>query len=126
MRPCIGVADDLLGWNLQLHPLVNEQFLIRHHLVTFQLCQGTALCIRCISKCPGPDVQLGLQPEAVSGLQVGERGWDAGSLSSDFTHYIPGTQDEPLGFASLASAARLMDEILTPIPIDLKSLKPQS
>jgi len=41
---------------------------------------------------------------------------------------IPGTQDEPLGFAvtcpalwrSLASAARLMDEILTPIPIDLK------
>jgi len=33
---------------------------------------------------------------------------------------IPGTQDEPLGFASLASAARLMDDILTPIPIDLK------
>ena len=39
---------------------------------------------------------------------------------------IPGTQDEPLGFAvtcralwrSLASAARLMDDILTPIPID--------
>jgi len=36
---------------------------------------------------------------------------------------IPGTQDEPLGFASLASAARLMDEILTPIPIDLRDLK---
>jgi hypothetical protein len=31
--------------------------------------------------------------------------------------YIPGTQDE---------AARLMDEILTPIPIDLKSLNPKS
>jgi hypothetical protein len=38
---------------------------------------------------------------------------------------IPGTQDEPLGFAvtcralwrSLASAARVMDEILTPISI---------
>jgi len=40
-----------------------------------------------------------------------------------YAHYvrdIPGTQDEPLGFASLASAARLMDDILTPIPIDLK------
>jgi hypothetical protein len=36
-----------------------------------------------------------------------------------YAHYIPGTQNEPLGFASLASAARLMDEILTPIPIDL-------
>jgi hypothetical protein len=43
---------------------------------------------------------------------------------------IPGTQDEPLGFAvtclalwrSLASAARLMDEILTPNPIDLRDL----
>ena len=30
---------------------------------------------------------------------------------------IPGTQ---------VDAARLMDEILTPIPIDLKSLKPKS
>jgi hypothetical protein len=29
------------------------------------------------------------------------------------THHIPGTQDE---------AARLMDEILTPIPIDLRDL----
>jgi hypothetical protein len=36
---------------------------------------------------------------------------------------IPGTQDEPLGFASLASAARLMDDILTPIPIDLRNLR---
>jgi hypothetical protein len=33
------------------------------------------------------------------------------------SHYIPGTQDE---------AARLMDDILTPIPIDLKSLNPKS
>jgi integrase len=41
-----------------------------------------------------------------------------------FLHNIPRIQDEPLGFASLASAARLMDEILTPIPIDLKSPKP--
>jgi hypothetical protein len=52
---------------------------------------------------------------------------DAGSLPGDlktrnahlarFTrlaHYIPGTQDE---------AARLMDEILTPIPIDLRNLR---
>jgi hypothetical protein len=35
-------------------------------------------------------------------------------------------QDEPLGFASLASAARVMDDILNPIPIDLKSLNPKS
>jgi hypothetical protein len=34
-------------------------------------------------------------------------------LLTAYAHYIPGTQDE---------AARLMDEILTPIPIDLKSL----
>jgi hypothetical protein len=42
-----------------------------------------------------------------------------GNLKTSYAHSIPGTQDEPLGFASLASAARLMDEILTPIPIDL-------
>jgi len=41
---------------------------------------------------------------------------DAGSLPGDFIHYIPGTQDE---------AARLMDEILTPLLIDLKSLNPK-
>jgi hypothetical protein len=70
------------------------------------------------------------------------RGWDAGSLPgvlktryanlARYAHLarhsrcarnIPGTQDEPLGFASLASAARLMDEILTPIPIDLGNLR---
>jgi len=42
-----------------------------------------------------------------------------------YAHYvrdIPGTQEEPLSFASLASAARVMDDILTPIPIDLKVL----
>ena len=66
------------------------------------------------------------------------RGWDARSLPGDlktryahlarfarYAHYvrdIPGTQDEPLGFASLASAARVMDDILTPIPIDLRDL----
>ena len=36
---------------------------------------------------------------------------------------IPGTRVEPLGFASLASAARVMDEILTPIPIELMDPK---
>jgi hypothetical protein len=40
-------------------------------------------------------------------------------LMTTYAHYIPGTQDEPLDFASLASAARLMEEILTLIPIDL-------
>jgi len=34
-------------------------------------------------------------------------------LLTTYAHYIPGTQDE---------AARLMDEILTPIPIDFRDL----
>jgi hypothetical protein len=34
-------------------------------------------------------------------------------LMTTYAHYIPGTQNE---------AARLMDEILTPIPIDLRDL----
>jgi hypothetical protein len=46
-----------------------------------------------------------------------DHGRDARSLPSDlktrYAHYIPGTQDE---------AARLMGDILTAIPIDLKSL----
>jgi hypothetical protein len=46
---------------------------------------------------------------------LGDRGWYAGSLLGDlktrYPHYIPGTQDE---------AARLMNEILTPIPINLR------
>jgi len=45
-------------------------------------------------------------------------------LMTTYIHYIPGTQDEPLGFASLASAARLMDDILTPVPIDLNFHEP--
>jgi len=35
-------------------------------------------------------------------------------LMTTYAHYIPGTQDE---------AARVMDNILTPIPIDLRDLK---
>ena len=35
-------------------------------------------------------------------------------LMTTYVHYIPGTQDE---------AARPVDEILTPIPIDLSALK---
>jgi hypothetical protein len=38
-------------------------------------------------------------------------------LMATYAHYIPGSQDE---------AARVMDEILTPIPIDLKSLNQKS
>jgi hypothetical protein len=33
-----------------------------------------------------------------------------------------GPRMRPLGFASLAPAARVMDDILTPIPIDLRDL----
>jgi hypothetical protein len=50
----------------------------------------------------------------------GDRVWDAGSLPGDLktrdARYFPGTQDE---------AARLMDEILTPIPIYLISINPK-
>ena len=38
-------------------------------------------------------------------------------LMTTYAHYIPGTQDE---------AARVMDDILTMITIDLKSLKPKA
>ena len=44
-------------------------------------------------------------------------------LMTRYAHYIPATHDEPLGFASLASAARVMDDNLTPIPTDLRDLK---
>jgi hypothetical protein len=43
-----------------------------------------------------------------------------------YAHYvrdIPWTQNEPLVFALLASATRVMDDILTPIPIDLRGLE---
>jgi hypothetical protein len=43
--------------------------------------------------------------------------------NSRFARNIPGTHDEPLGFASLASADRVMDDILTPIPIELTNLE---
>jgi hypothetical protein len=35
-------------------------------------------------------------------------------LMTTYDHYIPGTQNE---------AARLMEDILTPIPIDLRNLR---
>jgi hypothetical protein len=63
-------------------------------------------------------VDLNLQPSDPKDWDPSDRGgWDAGSFPGDLkTRYacnIPGTQDE---------AARLMDEILTPIPIDLKRM----
>ena len=48
---------------------------------------------------------------------AGMLGHSLAILMTTYAHYIPGSQDE---------AARVMDDILTPIPIDLKSLKPQS
>jgi integrase len=50
---------------------------------------------------------LRIPPFAVAGML----GNSLAILMTTYAHYIPGTQDE---------AARLMDEILTPIPIDLK------
>jgi hypothetical protein len=45
---------------------------------------------------------------------VGMLGHSLAILMTTYAHYIPGTQDE---------AARVMDDILTPIPIDLRMLE---
>ncbi|OGO11851.1 MAG: hypothetical protein A2030_02060 [Chloroflexi bacterium RBG_19FT_COMBO_50_10] len=55
----------------------------------------------------------GIPPIIVAGML----GHSLAILMTRYAHYIPGAQDE---------AARLMDDILTPIPIDFKSLKPQA
>jgi len=54
----------------------------------------------------------GIPPMSVAGML----GHSLTILMTRYAHYTPGKHDE---------AARLMDEILTPIPIDLKSLKPK-
>ena len=56
---------------------------------------------------------------------AGMLGHSLAILMTTYAHFarnIPGTQDEPLGFASLASAARLMSDLLTPIQIELRDL----
>jgi hypothetical protein len=52
----------------------------------------------------------GIPPIIVAGML----GHSLAILMTTYAHYIPGTQDE---------AARLMDEILTPIPINLRNLR---
>jgi hypothetical protein len=52
----------------------------------------------------------GIPPIIVSGML----GHSLSSLMTTYAHNIPGTQDE---------AARLVDDILTPIPIKLSDLK---
>ena len=47
---------------------------------------------------------------------AGMLGHSLAILMTTYAHYIPGTQDE---------AARLLDEILTSLLIDLKSLNPK-
>jgi len=60
----------------------------------------------------------GIPPIVVAGVTCPNFGRMLGHslaiLMTTYAHYIPGTQDE---------AARLMDEILTPIPIDLRDMK---
>jgi len=55
----------------------------------------------------------GIPPIVVAGML----GHSLAILMTRYAHYTPGKHDE---------AARLMDEILTPIPIDLLSLKPKA
>ncbi len=52
----------------------------------------------------------GIPPIIVAGML----GHSLAILMTTYAHYIPGTQDE---------AARVMDDILTPIPIDLRVLE---
>jgi hypothetical protein len=79
----------------------------------FQDCRHTAASIM---------LSHGIPPIVMAGML----GHSLAFLMTTYAHLarfgryasnIPGTQDE---------AARLMDEILTPIPIDLKSLNPKS
>src|SRR4030042_231869 len=62
-RPRILVADDLLCWGPQFHPLKIEQLFIWHHLVTLELSKISAFLSWCINKSPCPDVQLRYQPK---------------------------------------------------------------
>lgn len=55
----------------------------------------------------------GIPPVIVAGML----GHSLSILMTTYAHYIPGSQDE---------AARVMDDILSPIPIDLKQFKPNS
>jgi integrase len=73
--------------------------------LSFHDCRHTAASIM---------LSHGIPPIVVAGML----GHSLAILMTTYAHYIPGTQDEPLGFASLASAARLMSDILTPIPVD--------
>jgi hypothetical protein len=60
----------------------------------------------------------GIPPIIVAGVTCPNFGRMLGHslaiLMTTYAHYIPGTQDE---------AARVMDDILTPIPIDLRMLE---
>jgi hypothetical protein len=47
-------------------------------------------------------------------IVAGMLGHSLAILMTTYAHYIPGTQDE---------AARVMDDILIPIPIDLRDLR---
>jgi hypothetical protein len=70
-------------------------------VIRFHDCRHTAASIMLI---------LGIPPIIVAGML----GHSLAILMTTYTHFIPGTQEE---------AARLMDDILTPIPIDLRDLK---
>ena len=67
----------------------------------FHNCRHTAASIM---------LSHGIPPIVVAGML----GHSLAILMTTYAHYIPGTQDE---------AARVMDDILTPIPINLRDLK---
>jgi integrase len=66
--------------------------------ISFHDCQHTAASIR---------LSHGIPPMIVAGVM----GHSLSVLMITHAHYIPGSQDE---------ATRLMDDILTPFPIDFK------
>lgn len=73
-------------------------------VIRFHDCRHTAASIM---------LSHGIPPVIVAGML----GHSLSILMTTYAHYIPGSQDE---------AARVMDDILSPIPIDLKQFKPNS
>lgn len=72
--------------------------------IRFHDCRHTAASIM---------LSHGIPPMIVAGML----GHSLSILMTTYAHFIPGSQEE---------AARVMDDILSPIPIDLKDFKPKS
>jgi integrase len=80
---------------------VNKVRILVIPALSYHDCRHTAASIM---------LSHGIPPIIVAGML----GHSLAILMTTYAHYIPGTQDE---------AARVMDDILTPIPIDFRDLR---